>query len=93
MCLDSCAKRDNKKLIKGIDVKEALYEKDYFEKRLHQGYKESRILLPIEDKLVGSVNGLSVIDLGYTRFGRPIRITCSCHKGDGYIIDAQKGTT
>lgn len=90
MCLDSCAKRDNKKLIKGIDVKEALYEKDYFEKRLHQGYKESRILLPIEDKLVGSVNGLSVIDLGYTRFGRPIRITCSCHKGDGYIIDAQK---
>ena len=47
-------------------------------------------MLPIEDKLVGSVNGLSVIDLGYTRFGRPIRITCSCHKGDGYIIDAQK---
>ena len=60
------------------------------EKNLHQSYKESRILLPIEDKLVGSVNGLSVIDLGYTSFGEPKRLTCSCNKGNGYIIDAQK---
>lgn len=90
MCLDGYAKKKKRNLIKSEDVEEALYEKDYIEKNLHQGYKESRILLPIEDKLVGSVNGLSVIDVGYTRFGRPIRITCSCHKGDGYIIDAQK---
>ena len=90
MCLDSSARKKNKSVIKGEDVDEALYQKDFMEKNLHQSYKESRILLPIEDKLVGSVNGLSVIDLGYTSFGRPIRITCSCHKGNGYIIDAQK---
>jgi len=90
MCLDGNAKKKKSNLIKAEDVEEALYEKDFMEKHLHQGYKEKRILLPIEDKLIGSVNGLSVIDLRYTRFGRPIRITCSCHKGDGYIIDAQK---
>lgn len=61
------------------------FEKDYLEM-----YREKKILLDIEGKVIGSVNGLSVIDLGYMSFGKPMRITCTCYRGSGKIMDAQR---
>jgi predicted ATP-dependent protease len=88
--VDKNAKKMDKNSVKAVDLEKTLYEKELVEKHILESYKDSRILLPIEDKLIGSINGLSVIDLGYTSFGRPLRITCSCYKGDGNIIDVQK---
>ena len=36
---------------------------------------------------VGQVNGLSVIELGGFRFGRPTRITCRVRPGSGKLVD------
>ncbi len=55
-----------------------------------EGYEKERIFIDIKGNKIGQVNGLSVIDLGYASFGRPIRITCCCYKGNGNIIDIQK---
>jgi predicted ATP-dependent protease len=90
MTVDRKVRSKGKSVIKAEDVIENLYEKSIMENHLLESYKESRILLPMEEKLVGSVNGLSVIDLGYSSFGRPLRITCSCYKGNGSIVDVQK---
>ncbi|MFQ7566691.1 MAG: S16 family serine protease, partial [Clostridium perfringens] len=60
-------------------------EKDYLEM-----YEEKKIILDIEDRIIGSVNGLSVIDFGYMSFGKPMRITCTCYKGSGKMMDAQR---
>ncbi|WP_243154864.1 AAA family ATPase [Clostridium thermarum] len=87
---DRKARRLGKDTIKGEDIEESLYEKSLIENHLLESYKESRIILPMDERLVGSVNGLSVIDLGYSSFGRPLRITCTCYKGTGCIIDVQK---
>jgi predicted ATP-dependent protease len=39
---------------------------------------------------IGQVNGLSVMALGGTMFGRPTRITCSVRPGAGRIIDIER---
>lgn len=88
--VDNSARRRKKNSIKAEDVIESLYQKDLIEKHLMDSYKEERILFRIEDKIIGSINGLSVIDLGYVSFGKPFRITCSCYKGEGNIVDTQK---
>ena len=48
------------------------------------------MLIDVKDSKVGQVNGLSVIDTGYFRFGKPIKITCCCYKGEGNIVDVQQ---
>ena len=48
------------------------------------------MLIDVKDTRVGQVNGLSVIDTGYFNFGKPIKITCCCYKGEGNIVDVQK---
>jgi lon-related putative ATP-dependent protease len=39
---------------------------------------------------IGQVNGLSVIDLGDSRFSHPTRITATVRLGEGEVIDIQK---
>ena len=43
-----------------------------------------------EGQRVGQVNGLSVIDLGDSRFSHPTRITATVRLGEGEVIDIQK---
>ena len=88
--VEKIAKKNGKSSIKGEDVVKTLYVKETMEKHILESYRTGRILLSTEDNIIGSINGLSVIDLGYTSFGRPLRITCSCYKGEGNIIDVQK---
>lgn len=90
LSIDIDCKRQNKSTVKAQDVIDNIYESNLIEKHLMDSYKQKKLLLEVEDKIVGSVNGLSVIDMGYTSFGRPLRITCSCYRGDGNIVDVQK---
>lgn len=60
------------------------------EKEILELYKDKKININIDSHIVGSINGLSVLDTGYDSFGKPIRITCVCTKGDGKVVDFQK---
>ena len=53
-------------------------------------YEEKKILIEINDRKIGAINGLAVIDNGYCTFGKPMRITCVAYKGAGRIFDIQK---
>lgn len=79
-----------KKNIDGEDIKNTAYIKEQAQKDIIDSYKKGKVLINVKDSFIGEVNGLSVIDTGYFRFGKPIRITCSCYKGEGNIIDVQK---
>lgn len=87
---NSKAVMENRNEITEEDIRNIVYEEDIIEKEIREYYEKQKILLSIKGKAVGQINGLSVIDLGYFSFGKPIRITCSCYKGEGNIIDAQK---
>jgi lon-related putative ATP-dependent protease len=76
--------------IESRDIIETVYYKEAFEEEYLENYKDNKILFNIEGEAVGCINGLSVIDTGYHSFGKPIRITCNCYRGEGNIIDVQK---
>ncbi len=87
---DNKTRIENRDIITKEDIQFVAYEKEEIEKEVMEGYEKERIFIDIKGSKVGQVNGLSVIDLGYASFGRPIKITCCCYKGNGDIIDIQK---
>ncbi|MCB2288899.1 AAA family ATPase [Clostridium sp. CS001] len=84
------AKEENKEEISEEDIIHIGYKKDVVEKEILNSYIEKKMLIDVKDIRVGQINGLSVIDTGYFSFGKPIKITCCCYKGEGNIIDVQK---
>lgn len=72
------------------DVEKIAYKKETIESSYLELYDEKKLLLDVVGSKIGQINGLSVIDTGYTSFGRPVKITCTCFKGEGKIIDAQR---
>ncbi|MGL5615373.1 MAG: AAA family ATPase [Sarcina sp.] len=87
---NTIATRKEKQTIEGEDIREVVYNKSSIEKEYEKMYRDEKILINITDKIIGSVNGLAVIDTGYLSFGKPIRITCIAYKGSGRIIDSQR---
>jgi predicted ATP-dependent protease len=81
---------ENKESITEEDIREVAYSEEIIQREILDSYKDKKVLINVKGTLVGQINGLSVIDTGYFRFGKPIRITCSCYKGDGNIIDVHK---
>lgn len=84
------AQKENRDKISEKDILNAAYNEDLLEKEYLQEYKNRRILIETNGCRVGQINGLSVINSGYFSFGKPIKITCSCFKGEGTIVDIQK---
>lgn len=87
---NTIAKKQGKNIISENEIREVVYNKSSLEKEYEKLYRDEKILINIEDKLVGSINGLAVVDTGYLSFGKPIRITCIAYKGSGRIIDTQR---
>lgn len=81
---------ENKDKIDAEDIRAVAYSEEIVQKELLENYKEKRILIDVNGSKIGQINGLSVLDTGYFSFGKPIRITCSCYKGEGNVIDVQK---
>lgn len=83
-------KEDNKEIIDKDDIISVAYEEEEIEYELMDVYNEGKIILSLEGKKIGTINGLAVIDSGYYKFGKIIRVTCVATKGTGRIFDIQK---
>ena len=55
-----------------------------------QNFEDKFISLQTEGKVVGQINGLTVIDTGDYSYGEPARITCTAHYGDGEVADIER---
>lgn len=82
--------QEGKETIDDDDIIEVAYKKELIEEEILKTYKEKKMLISVSGSRVGQINGLSVIDTGYVSFGKPLKITCTCYKGDGHIIDTQR---
>lgn len=80
---------ENRKYIERSDIFNSAYGHELIEKEMLEHYKNNKILIQVNGGSIGQINALSVIDTGYFSFGKPIRITCSCYKGEGNIVDVQ----
>ena len=72
------------------DIIATAYEEERIEEEYMRMFKESKILLSLNDKKIGAINALAVLDTGYHSFGKPMRVTCVVYKGSGKIVDIQK---
>lgn len=81
---------NNRSIITKEDIIKLVYEEEQIQEYYLEMYKENKILISLDGEKVGVINGLAVIDVGYFKFGKPMRVTCISCKGDGKIIDVQK---
>jgi len=81
-------------LVTAEHVRQALeakvYRSNLIEERIRQLIAEGTLLIDVEGARVGQVNGLSVLDLGDYRFGRPNRITATVALGREGVIDIER---
>ena len=87
---DNAASKRDKDEIDKCDIESVIHSKKFIENEVIENYSDKKILLKLNGNSIGQVNGLSVIEGGDFVFGKPFRVTCSCFKGSGNIIDVHK---
>lgn len=76
------------------EIERAVAERDHRASRIRDRIQEAisrrTILIDTEGEKIGQINGLSVLETGGYRFGRPSRITARARMGSGKLIDIER---
>jgi lon-related putative ATP-dependent protease len=82
--------------IASSDVQQAIDHKihrlDKLREKLYEHIYRGTVLIDTEGKVIGQVNGLSVLQLGEFSFGQPSRITATTRLGSGKVVDIERET-
>ena len=88
------ARRDNSHEVSARHVQQALESRVFRANRIEQDIRElitqGTILVDIDGRKVGQVNGLSVLQLGEHSFGQPSRVTASVGMGQAGIVNIER---
>ncbi len=91
---DHWAAQAGKSLIAAEHVQQAIDEREYRASRIRERSLEQIrrgvVMIATEGEQVGQVNGLSVLQIGATRFGQPSRITATARPGKGQVVDIER---
>ncbi len=91
---DAWARIEGSDLVRDVHIKKAIEQKIYRSNRVEEKLQElidtGVILISTEEKIVGQVNGLSVMDFGDYAFGKPSRITATVHAGEKGILNIER---
>jgi len=86
--------KDKAKVVRAKHVERAVAERieraNLIEEKLGEMLEDGIILLDIDGKKVGQVNGLAVYDIGDYAFGKPNRITVETSMGRAGIINIER---
>lgn len=76
------------------DVRRAIENKrqrnSKIEERMNRMYEDGTYILDLDGKKVGQINGLAVMQVGESMFGKPSRITASSYKGRYGILNVER---
>lgn len=91
---DYWASREEQQLISRADVERALAERAFLynmpEEKIDEQILSGELLMAVDGRSVGRINGLAVVDRGYYSFARPILITARVAPGDEGIINIER---
>jgi lon-related putative ATP-dependent protease len=91
---DYWATKEKSKRIEERHVTRALKTKvdrcRQIEEKIQELIKDGTIMIDTSGRVVGQVNGLSILDTGEYSFGRPSRITAEASVGSSGIIDIER---
>ena len=76
------------------DVQQALqarrYRHDHVEQRLQETLRDGERLLQVHGHALAQVNGLTVLDLGDSCFGFPVRVTARTYAGEEGLLNIER---
>ena len=85
---------EEKEFIEEEDVQKAVYEKEQranmVQEKIQEMIERGHLLVDVEGKAVGQINGLSVYRSGQYSFGRPSRITARTYLGEKGVINIER---
>ncbi|MFP4536133.1 MAG: AAA family ATPase, partial [Spirochaetaceae bacterium] len=88
------AKKDKKEAIDRAAVERAQLERQHLynlpEEKFDEQVTSGEMILSVQGRRVGCINGLSVLDRGYYAFGRPMLITARVAPGNDGIINIER---
>jgi len=91
---DAWARIAGEQKVTGSSVKRAIEQKWYRSSRIEEKMQElidtGVVLISTEEKVVGQVNGLSVMNFGDYTFGKPSRITATAYAGEKGIVNIER---
>ncbi len=67
-----------------------IHRADRIRERAFESIARDIMLIDTDGEKIGQINGLSVLDLGNFRFGRPTRITARVGLGAGKVLDIER---
>ena len=73
-------------------IRERTYRSNLLEERIQELIEDGTIKIDTHGKIVGQINGISVLDLGDHIFGRPVRITARTSLGRGQVANIDRET-
>lgn len=76
------------------NVRKAIEEKKYrsekYDKKLLEMLEDGTIMIATSGKVVGQINGLSILDMGDYSFGKPSRITATTYMGESGLVNIER---
>jgi len=83
-----------RRLVTEEDVRRAIEEKEYRSRlvaeKLGEMLEKGELLVDLEGRAVGQVNGLAVVDTGDYAFGKPSRLTAEVYMGSEGLINIER---
>jgi predicted ATP-dependent protease len=88
------ARKEDRQLVSARHVDHALQNRMFRSNRIEEDIREmianGTILVDLDGKKIGQVNGLSVMEIGGYAFGRPSRVTASVAMGQAGIVNIER---
>lgn len=88
------AGRDRCRLVDEKHVRQAVEEKNYrcamIEERIQEGIQRHDLMIHVEGKRCGEINGLAVYQIGEYVFGKPVRITAKTFRGEKGLVNIER---
>lgn len=88
------ARKDNGHLVSARHIQKALDQRVFRSNRIEEELRElitqGTILVDIDGRKVGQINGLAVLQIGEHSFGRPSRVTASVAMGQAGIVNIER---
>jgi lon-related putative ATP-dependent protease len=87
-------KQDNKTILQTTHIEAALNAKKCRSGRVSDTFlldiEEGHVLISTDGKAIGTLNGLTVLEVGGTAFGTPARVTATVYAGSSGVVDIER---
>ena len=87
-------KQANENVLQKAHIDQALIAKKHRSGRVSDTFlldiQEGHVLISTDGKAVGTLNGLTVLEIGDTTFGTPARVTATVYAGSNGVVDIER---